>query len=273
MEQQAATNMEQPAPANAQQPAEASQPLARKQDRVDKLIDALDNARNANHVMDLMGLRPSHLRRVLQCRRFQNWLSMQRQLTKLVLAHDGIEHLYGTMLEMFKLREARSEGAALKACMFFLNNALGDPFARDTNPAPGVTMLGQSPKNCFTENPCHHPPTRPMNAKRNNSRPSYARSRIKTCAVGLAPGWSSWHQQAPVSTPWHARNTQVTANKGLMIFDLRFLFTPSRCRVHGRFSHEHGTRRRRPGIPTRNPSSQSRRPASSLLFLMSAFIC
>jgi hypothetical protein len=115
----------------------SSQPRKKRQNQVHKLIDALAIARSADHLRGIMDMTSCQLRRVIQSRAFRSWFSMQQQLTKVLLARDGIDNIYGTTAEIFKLRESPSEGAAIKACMVLLNHALLDPFARQgARPSP-----------------------------------------------------------------------------------------------------------------------------------------
>jgi hypothetical protein len=118
----------------------------KRQNHVHQLIDALATARSADHLRGMMGMSSTELRRVIGSRTFRNWFSMQQQLTKVLLASDAMGNLYGTLAEIFKLRESPSEGAAIKACMVLLNNALLDPFGRDgarSNPSNPETLINE----------------------------------------------------------------------------------------------------------------------------------
>jgi hypothetical protein len=113
-------------------------------DHVARLIHAVSNARSADHVLATMKMRPSHLRRVFGSRAFRNWYTLQKQLTKVVLARDAMENMGWIMSKLGALAEGGSQTAAMKACMLYFNNAMGDPFIHPSLPSGRTDVMMQS---------------------------------------------------------------------------------------------------------------------------------
>jgi hypothetical protein len=116
----------------------------KRQDHVARLIHAVSNARSADHVLATMKMRPSHLRRLFQSRAFRTWYTLQKQLTKVVLARDAMENMGWIMSKLGALAEGGSQTAALKACMLYFNNAMGDPFIHPSLPTGRTHVTVQS---------------------------------------------------------------------------------------------------------------------------------
>jgi hypothetical protein len=156
MKRSTGTNPEQPT--SAEQP-EARSKRAKRHNQVQKLIDVLNTAGTTEKAIAEMGLRPSHMRRLLSSRAFRGWIAMHRQLTKVLAARCASEKFYTIMSSVYTLSDGKSETAAMRACMFYLNAAMRDPFAREGGRA-GRTPLEALTLELLSQNslpPCSPP--------------------------------------------------------------------------------------------------------------------